>query len=1519
MASGHSNAGVCGGNGGSQASHARVNQPLFSKSRARQIQADEGISTSPYRPPGSHEADPPLPSISDPGAKGGAVRGRARAGTLPSSWGNAAPLNLAFDDTEGSSGSPQASSHERGQLRRSDEGGSFLGRGSMSAIPPASALFERDPLNFSAGLPHMADASEESPFGQSQANRLRSGSLTLSSSGLSSNPFGPSIFSSNWQPSRSGLSGVSMMASEEASVQDAIVHLGHSQPGQDELGPRDSFDGSSTLDYLGLADITPKQLKQTFSPLRLSSSNFTNMRNRASTLASAVRPRPTIFDGRTRSSSFLPGVQAEGGMEHEDERADMVSDFASPSQSGTHTPMSLGHHASLASAALHNRLGQLSSDTASSGSRPRAISMGVLDAPIIQHSEPSPPPSATFPVDVDMEQIRNYAISNNIDPIAFLQFAEANGYSGPRSAAAGISGSASASSSASLGGNAAGMGRNRAGTIAAMGGPGGRQRTEQELSRMMQLASLSNQRASKLSSYPQSPGKDLGPSTPVESMTPTTPGGVSSPSLMRHSGSVSGPPSTPGGGGGGGNQPSRSLWIGGLDAATTAQELMHVFAPYGAIESLRLLPEKECGFVNFVDVQDAIKAKDDVMNRLGGRIGTGTTSPNGTVKIGYGKIDSAPQAPPSAGAAFKGGSSPKFESAGLDGMPGTPGETNGQPTRALWIGSIPASTTPATLLSIFSPFGPIESARILTHKNCGFINFERVEDAFRARKSLNGRDVLGSEVGAVRIGFAKVPVKNVEGLPADHATPEFAAAVDALASLRGAGPVSAEQQALGGNLENYRSNMVLSLLQQHEASPPKQPRQRSPLSQDTSLHIQSAPAKSSTFPHHTPSSTNSIVPSSDKGGVPLPPEMRPKATITDQQLMMRELSEGDPNVDGDVGAVANYRGPTTYYTKIPLVSEVLASRRFDTTRLRDIRKSLDGGCPQAEADRIASDFLPDIVDLSSDYIGNTVVQKFFELCSEATKQSLLEALAPHLAMIGTHKNGTWAAQKIIDCARTDVQRELIAKHLRPYVPPLLLDQFGNYVAQCVLPFGSPQSDFLFDAMIDRCWEIAQGRFGARSMRACLENSLVTKLQQKRVAIAIILNSVPLATSPNGALLLTWLLDTSGLSGRYRLLAPRFAPHLSHLCTHKLASLTVLRIVNQRSDPTASAIILQALFDPGRRQQLEEILLDQVHGSQFITKVLASPSLDPQAGPRFAEVITRMLQDHKLVNVPAYRRLAEDLGLPVPPQLTPMSTQPHLDAPMPLNAGLGPARPGGAPLYGGLLPPGSGGPPYSDGIMDLNVMIAQMSLQQRQAQDNGGRSGAAVQARLPPNVGQPSLMNMPALPFGVLPPPPPPPLPPLQQEQQQQPSLPQPPSAGSSSMGSSLRVETQNGPGMDFHSSTRLRSPQSDAFNPWANTVLPLNTSPEYGHVPASLSPSASSTARVYPPISPNSAAGASRRRVESTHSTNGYLNGSVVDRGNNGGVPVDLRPGDYMEGNYRQYPQPSPPPRHYASHSRQPF
>lgn len=97
------------------------------------------------------------------------------------------------------------------------------------------------------------------------------------------------------------------------------------------------------------------------------------------------------------------------------------------------------------------------------------------------------------------------------------------------------------------------------------------------------------------------------------------------------------------------------------------------------------------------------------------------------VRIGFGKAESAPVAPAKSTANSPAGATPPA-TAGLKGtngnstggMSGIESQLQSTPTRALWIGSIPSTTTPATILSVFSPYGPIESARVLTHKNCGF-------------------------------------------------------------------------------------------------------------------------------------------------------------------------------------------------------------------------------------------------------------------------------------------------------------------------------------------------------------------------------------------------------------------------------------------------------------------------------------------------------------------------------------------------------------------------------------------------------------------------------------------------------------------------------------------------------------------------------------------------------------------------------------------------------------------------------
>ncbi|EME45352.1 hypothetical protein DOTSEDRAFT_150350 [Dothistroma septosporum NZE10] len=511
------------------------------------------------------------------------------------------------------------------------------------------------------------------------------------------------------------------------------------------------------------------------------------------------------------------------------------------------------------------------------------------------------------------------------------------------------------------------------------------------------------------------------------------------------------------------------------------------------------------------------------------------------------------------------------------------------PTRSLWLGNIPSSTTVSSLNVIFSQFGPIEFARVLTHKSCGFVNFENVQSAMAARAQYNGKEIFPG-CGTIRIGYAKEQsASNTPGANGAYPSPSpdpFISKSRIDSTLTGNnntanGNINAETAAAAlatPNLLELRDE-IYDIVQQFGASP------------------------------------------------------------DDQERIAKSLE-----------TAMSY---DEYAPEISPIPEPSHSRVHDAPRLREIRKRIDNNsCGPMETEQIAVEMLPEIAELSSDYLGNTVVQKLFENCSEETKEAMLAEISPHLAEIGVHKNGTWAAQKVIDVARTANQMHMVIDALKPHAVNLFLDQYGNYVMQCCLRFQAPLNDFIFDSMLNRLWDVAQGRFGARAMRACLESHFATNDHKRLMAAAIALHSVQLATSSNGALLLTWFLDTCTFPQRRSVLAPRLIPHLVHLCTHKVAYLTVLKIINQRNEPEARDSILRALFFD--EQTLTDIVSDHTCGATLIFKVLTTPFLDESIRPECLENVRNVLLNLKAQPSQGYKRLMDEVGLSTRHGGTPIS-------------------------------------------------------------------------------------------------------------------------------------------------------------------------------------------------------------------------------------------------------------------------
>ena len=291
--------------------------------------------------------------------------------------------------------------------------------------------------------------------------------------------------------------------------------------------------------------------------------------------------------------------------------------------------------------------------------------------------------------------------------------------------------------------------------------------------------------------------------------------------------------------------------------------------------------------------------------------------------------------------------------------------------------------------------------------------------------------MLGPEIGAVRVGFAKVPVKST-GIEDGANTIVFPssnnlqsnnpqALANALIGVQGVSDIPVEQQIASGQTENYRSNLMINLLQNG--------------SKDTVLNAMNI--------NNTNNANNNVNNNNQPPKLEeVTPDQRP--SVNDQQMIMSILSAGHDSRDEDIKSVSEVRPVAMYYTSIPAITPMInivdnqPIRKFDASKLRELRKRLENNVneiseineedfpfsedPEILATKSMSEggIIDNIVDLASDYIGNTIIQKLFEVCSLDSKLCMLNELAPHLAMIGCHK---------VSSIKLNINKSLLIKNI----------------------------------------------------------------------------------------------------------------------------------------------------------------------------------------------------------------------------------------------------------------------------------------------------------------------------------------------------------------------------------------------------------------------------------------------------------------------------------------------------------
>jgi len=148
---------------------------------------------------------------------------------------------------------------------------------------------------------------------------------------------------------------------------------------------------------------------------------------------------------------------------------------------------------------------------------------------------------------------------------------------------------------------------------------------------------------------------------------------------------------------------SRTVYLGNIPPETSAEEILgHVRS--GQIESVRLLPDKNCAFISFLDGSSATHFHSDaILKKLSIR--------GQDIKVGWGKPS---QVPTSVALAVQ----------------------QSGASRNVYLGNLGEEVSEDELRDDLSKFGPIDTVKIVREKAIGFVHFLSIGNAIKAVSQL---------------------------------------------------------------------------------------------------------------------------------------------------------------------------------------------------------------------------------------------------------------------------------------------------------------------------------------------------------------------------------------------------------------------------------------------------------------------------------------------------------------------------------------------------------------------------------------------------------------------------------------------------------------------------------------------------------------------------------------------------------------------------------------------------------------
>jgi RNA recognition motif-containing protein len=169
--------------------------------------------------------------------------------------------------------------------------------------------------------------------------------------------------------------------------------------------------------------------------------------------------------------------------------------------------------------------------------------------------------------------------------------------------------------------------------------------------------------------------------------------------------------------------PSRAIYLGNVQPATaTYFDICSVANEHGAIEMVKIMPQKGCAFLNFVE-ESAARSFFEACHKDPPRIG------DQTLRVSFAKTSEMPD--------------------------DLRKQIDGGASRNLFVGNVTDLVNEDMLMQLFSRFGPFENISIIRQKGIAFVNLTSIRNALAAKSALDGAELGGKRI---KVNFAKEKV-----------------------------------------------------------------------------------------------------------------------------------------------------------------------------------------------------------------------------------------------------------------------------------------------------------------------------------------------------------------------------------------------------------------------------------------------------------------------------------------------------------------------------------------------------------------------------------------------------------------------------------------------------------------------------------------------------------------------------------------------------------------------------------------